>query len=90
MKAAIYARFSTSKQSESSIQDQLRICERLANQHGFEVVARFTDAAISGGTANRPGYQTMLEAARRNEFDAIIAEIAAFIFLSSISVTTIS
>ena len=73
-KAAAYARYSTNKQSESSLEDQLRICERLAKQHGFEVVARFTDAAISGGTANRPGYQAMLEAARRNEIDAIIAE----------------
>ena len=71
---ALYARFSTDKQSESSIEDQLRVCERLAEQHDFEVVARFTDAAISGGTATRPGYQAMLDAARRNEFDAIVTE----------------
>lgn len=74
MKAAIYARYSTDKQSESSIEDQLRVCERLAKQHDFEVVAQFTDAAISGGTTTRPGYQAMLDAARRHEFDAIIAE----------------
>ena len=74
MKAACYARFSTEKQSERSIEDQLRVCERLAEQHDFEVVARFTDAAISGGTASRPGYQAMLDAARRHEFNAIIAE----------------
>jgi DNA invertase Pin-like site-specific DNA recombinase len=29
---------------------------------------------ISGGTANRPGYQALLAAARRRDFDAIIAE----------------
>lgn len=74
MRAAIYARYSTNMQSESSLEDQLRVCERLAKQHGFEVVAQFTDAAISGGTANRPGYQSMLDAARRHKFDAIIAE----------------
>ncbi len=74
MKAAVYCRYSTDKQSENSIEDQLRVCERLAEQHDFEVVARFTDAAISGGTASRPGYQAMLDAARRREFDAIIAE----------------
>ena len=72
--AIIYARYSTDKQSENSIEDQLRVCERLAEQHDFKVVARFTDAAISGGTTTRPGYQAMLDAARRNEFDAIIAE----------------
>ncbi len=48
MKAAIYARFSTEKQSEASIDDQLRVCERLAERHGFTVTAKFSDAAISG------------------------------------------
>jgi site-specific DNA recombinase len=74
MRAALYARFSTEKQSESSIDDQLRVCERLAERHGFSVVARFSDAAISGGTANRNGYQQLLLAARRREIDAIVAE----------------
>jgi DNA invertase Pin-like site-specific DNA recombinase len=74
VKAAIYARYSTDLQSEASIDDQLRVCERLAKQHGFKVVAKFSDAAISGGTTARPGYQQMLEGARRRAFDVIIAE----------------
>jgi site-specific DNA recombinase len=73
-RAAIYARYSTEKQSEASVDDQFRVCERIAEREGFEIVARFSDAAISGGTANRPAYQDMLEAARRHEFEAIIAE----------------
>src|SRR5215471_15566990 len=64
MRAAIYARFSTDKQSENSIVDQIRVCERLAERCGFEVVERFSDAAVSGGTAYRAGYQRLLEAAR--------------------------
>lgn len=74
MKAAIYARYSTDKQSESSIADQVRVCERLAERHGFKVIAQFSDAAISGGTIERPGYQRLLAAARRHEFDVIVAE----------------
>jgi site-specific DNA recombinase len=74
MRAAIYARYSTDMQSPESIADQFRICERLAQGFKFEVVARFSDAAISGGTSARPGYQDMLRAARRREFDAIVAE----------------
>ena len=74
MKAAIYARFSTEKQSAASIDDQIRVCERLAERHGFDIVERFSDAGISGGTADRPGYQQMLAAARRHEFDVIVAE----------------
>jgi site-specific DNA recombinase len=66
MRAAIYARFSTVMQSAASIPDQHRMCERLAERHGFTVAAKFSDAAISGGTVNRPGYQDMLAAARRH------------------------
>lgn len=74
LRAAIYGRYSTEKQSGASIPDQFRVGERLAERHDFEVVAHYSDAAISGGTAQRPGYQQMLEAARRGEFDVIVAE----------------
>jgi DNA invertase Pin-like site-specific DNA recombinase len=74
MKAALYARFSTEKQSEASIEDQFRVCERIAEREGFDIAARFSDAAISGGTSSRPGYQSLLRAARRREIDVIVAE----------------
>jgi DNA invertase Pin-like site-specific DNA recombinase len=61
MRAALYARFSTEKQSECSIEDQFRVCERIAERNGFTVVARFSDAAISGGTIERPGYRALLQ-----------------------------
>jgi hypothetical protein len=74
MRAALYARYSTEKQSGASIEDQHRLCERLAERHRLTVVDRFSDAAISGGTAERPGYQALLAAARRHELDVIMAE----------------
>ncbi len=74
MKAAIYARFSTDKQRDASIDDQVRECERTAKAAGLEVVSRFEDKGISGGTATRPGYQALLTAARRHEFDVIVTE----------------
>lgn len=46
----------------------------MAEREGFEVVARFSDAAISGGTSSRPGYQALLRAARHREIDVIVAE----------------
>ena len=75
MKAAIYARYSTALQRSESIDDQFRVCERLAERHGFRVVVHYSDAAISGGTATkRPGYQQMLADARAGRFDVVIAE----------------
>jgi site-specific DNA recombinase len=74
MKAAIYARFSTDKQRDSSIEDQYRECERAAKAAGLDVVIRFEDRGISGGTHQRAGYQAMLTAARAHRFDVIVAE----------------
>ena len=73
-RAVIYGRYSTDMQSKDSIADQGRECERLAERNDFQIVARFGDEAISGGTDKRPGYQAMLAAARKHEFDVIIAE----------------
>ena len=74
MRAALYARYSTNKQSENSIEDQHRECRKLAERNDFDVIAVFSDRALSGGTANRPDYQNMLEAARAGRFDVIVAE----------------
>ena len=62
-RAALYARYSTDKQSERSIDDQFHVCEDVTKRHGFTVIDRFEDAACSGGTTRRPGYQRMLDAA---------------------------
>lgn len=74
MKAALYARFSTDKQRDASIEDQFRECERVAKSAGLEVVARFEDRGISAGTHTRPGYQALLTAARARQFDIMIVE----------------
>jgi site-specific DNA recombinase len=74
MRAALYARYSMDRQNEESISDQFRQCERVAGAAGFEVVARFSDAGISGGTSLRPGYQQLLTSARGHDFDIIVTE----------------
>jgi site-specific DNA recombinase len=63
MRAALYARFSTDRLTESSIIDQNRVCEAWCEKNGATVVARFEDQGISGGAIdNRPGLTTMLAA----------------------------
>lgn len=74
MRAALYARFSSNMQREASIIDQFRNLERYAEQEGWQVVARFEDQAISGSKNDRPGYQAMLAAAKRREFDVLLVD----------------
>jgi site-specific DNA recombinase len=74
MRAALYARFSTDKQRRESLDDQFRACERVAVSCGLTTVARFSDAGISGGTSERPGYQAMLAAVRGGGIDIIVTE----------------
>jgi DNA invertase Pin-like site-specific DNA recombinase len=74
LRAATYSRYSTDKQAGASLADQRRVCEQIAKREGFTITHNFEDAAISGGTAQRPGYQSLLAAARRHEFDAIFVE----------------
>jgi site-specific DNA recombinase len=51
--AAIYARFSTDRQDLTSIANQLRVCRARAEALGFQVVAEYSDAAVSGAVARR-------------------------------------
>ena len=74
LRAAIYARYSTDMQSAASITDQVRICRRLAEERGWQVVEVFADEAISGATHLRPGFQAMQQAAIAGQFDVLVAE----------------
>lgn len=72
MRAAIYSRFSTDKQTESSIADQVRVCTERAEKDGHTIAQRFEDQGISGAAVgNRPGYQQMLAAGLAREFDVL-------------------
>ncbi len=74
MNTAIYARYSSDKQSESSIEDQERNCLRYAERYGFNIVQRFHDKAISGTSKTRPGFDDMLASADRNDFDVLLVD----------------
>lgn len=68
MRAIIYARYSTERQADSSIADQLRVCRQYAEQHGWTVAGEHRDEAISGAAlANRPGARAALDQAERGD-----------------------
>jgi DNA invertase Pin-like site-specific DNA recombinase len=74
MRAVIYARYSSDQQRTTSIDDQIRLGKEKIAREGWTLVQVYRDAAISGATALRPGYQALLEGAREAEFDVVVAE----------------
>ena len=73
-RAALYGRFSSSRQNPTSAQDQLRQCDERAKANGWRVVHRFTDEAVTGKDNKRPGYMALQQAVKRGEVDVILTE----------------
>ncbi len=74
MKAAIYARYSTDQQDETSIAGQVVNCETIAESNGWTVAKHYNDEAISGSDDTRPGYMQMLADSEAGHFDAILVD----------------
>ena len=72
MNVAIYARYSSDKQSETSIEQQLKVCHEHCIKNNFTVIAEYADGAISGRTDNRPQFQKMILDGKRKLFEAIV------------------
>lgn len=69
----IYARYSSDKQNEQSIEGQLRFCNEYAARRGFRVVGEYIDRAISGTDAeHRPEFQNMISDAASGAFRFIV------------------
>lgn len=63
-----YARFSTDRQSESSVSDQHRINAAHAAAQGWRITAEHSDEGISGAAlGNRPGVQAVLGVLRTGD-----------------------
>src|ERR1700752_3002074 len=69
-KVALYLRVSTKGQS---VANQKRDLEAVAQRSGWNIVAVYEDAGISGakGRDKRPGFDRMLKDATRRQFDVV-------------------
>ena len=72
IRVALYVRVSTSGQS---VEDQTRELTAWAERAGHEIVATYTDDAISGskGREARPGFDQALKNATRRRYDMLAA-----------------
>ena len=58
--AAIYARYSSERQTEQSIEGQLRVCREFAKANDIRIIDEYIDRAMTGTNDNRPAFQKML------------------------------
>lgn len=72
LNAVIYARYSSTNQTENSIDGQLRECKKYAKQHGFKVINEYIDRASSGTNDNRPEFQKMIKDSDKQNFAFVI------------------
>ena len=71
-RAVIYARFSSSRQREESIEGQVRECKYFAEHEGYTILNVYADRAISGRTSERPEFQKMIAASKQKTFQYVI------------------
>ncbi len=74
MRVALYARYSTDLQRDSSIEDQIRVCRTRADNEGWPVIETYADHATSSATILRPGYQALIAVLRSGDIDVVLAE----------------
>lgn len=71
-KVVIYARYSSDKQREESIEGQLRECYAYAKQHDMCVIKEYTDRAFSAKTDARPSFQQLIADSAQGHFDTVL------------------
>ena len=70
--AVIYARYSCDKQTEQSIEGQLRVCEDYAKKNDILILGTYIDKATTGTNANRAEFQKMISDSNKKEWDYVL------------------
>ena len=78
LRCAVYSRFSSDRQSPTSIVDQVRKCREHAERQGWAILPEhvYSDEAISGASTEREGLQRLIAAATdpARPFDCILID----------------
>ena len=70
--AVIYARYSSDRQTEQSIEGQLRDCREYAQRNDIAIVGTYIDRATTGTNDNREQFQKMLKDSDKKSFDYVL------------------
>ena len=72
MNVVIYARYSSDRQTEQSIEGQLKECYEYARRNDYTVIGEYIDRAISGTTDHRPEFLRMIADGDKKTFRAVL------------------
>ena len=72
MNVVLYARFSSQRQNETSIDAQLKECYKFCENNNYNVVGEYIDRALSAKTDDRPDFQRMIADSYKKSFEGIV------------------
>ena len=72
MNAVIYARYSSDKQREESIEAQLKVCHAFAERMGYTVIREYIDRALTGRVDERPQFLLMIRDSAKHQFEKVL------------------
>lgn len=71
--AVIYARYSSERQTEQSIEGQLRVCNEYAERNDLKIIDTYIDRAMTGRNDQREAFQKMLaDSAKPVSWDIVL------------------
>lgn len=70
--AVIYARYSSSRQRDVSIEQQVNACRKYADENDMSILRVYDDHAMTGTNDNRPAFRQMIADSVKREFDFVI------------------
>lgn len=71
-RAAIYGRYSSHNQKDTSIEQQFLEIRQYCKQNGIHIVAEYADRAMSGTTDQRPQFQQMIRDSAKGKFNFVV------------------
>ena len=70
--AVIYARYSSERQTEQSIEGQMRVCKEYAKDNDILIVDTYIDRAMSGTNDQRAAFQQMIKDSHKKAWDYVL------------------
>ena len=70
--AVVYARYSSERQTEQSIEGQLRECNEYAMRNDIVIVDTYIDRAMTGTNDNRTDFQRLLKDCSKRAWDYVL------------------